>query len=1125
MTANYSSIHRLLLSVLMSLAWACTLQVDMTIAEDARTSHGWTDYFRTEVARIADQSQKDMAQVTPENWETLRANWRRELRLMLGLEPLPDRGDLNATITGTWNHDGLTIQRLHYQSSPGLYVAANLYLPAGDAPKDGWPVVLYVCGHAKVESYGRILGNKTGYHHHGLWFARHGTACLMIDTVQLGELHGEHHGTYKLGRWDWISRGYTPAGVEAWNAIRAIDMLEGWPGIDATRLGITGRSGGGAYSWFAAALDDRIRVAVPVAGITDLQNHIVDHCVEGHCDCMYMVNYFEWDYGKLASLVAPRPLLLANSDNDRIFPLSGVMRIHQILKEHYSRLAVPDNYGLLVTPGPHLDTQELQVGAFKWLMRNLHGKDVVIDEAAVKELRPEQLAVFDRETPSDERVAEVGSWFVPGPQAAQLPSNPEELIAALKDTSLRKPLSELKQQRPWRVLASGNQGEQPWQIIMEERTVGPSCKYLIVGNPKLTKVRVHFDAKIAGSDAIEVGEFGRLLDQPAIASKIADQDDWLDMFVLTRWQADAGPDKVKDRSQLARRFYLLGQMPDQSQLIDLLGALGYLNSVGSTELKITAAGRTAPIVLLAAMIAKSGVAPGLAIVQQIDLTSYPSDSVNAPSLPGWLRGTTMEHLRQLAGQVCVISEQHRSIDWNQEQLVDTASEPQQATGFKMVELKSESVDVWVRATRWSLANLADMPKLTFALPAKTGKQNQQPQLPQTGVDGLQYAVPGVDAEVRVGYRKAGTEAWSYTDWTRVTSSTDFSALVHLENLQSDTSYELRTQARSPAGEIASTLTGSFRTLPGSAKAGEGGFRLAVGTCQDFPDRDGPHGFDMYRSMLDRHVNAFVMAGDVVYYDEAARSVALANYHWQRTYSLPTVHLFHRQVPTYFLKDDHDTYVNDSWPGTRFPWTEAFTFEDGQRLFKYQTGLPDPAYRTVRLTRELQIWLMEGRDYRSPNTQPDGPNKTIWGAEQKAWLKETLEQSDALFRVVISPTPIVGPDRAGKHDNHSNQDFATEGGEIRKMLASFSNVVSVCGDRHWQYHSVDPETGLHEFSVGPASQRHAGGWDPKDFRQGIHQFLRVGGGYLEIELQVDPRPKLTLRHLDSYGNEKHMHVLQ
>ncbi len=62
--------------------------------------------------------------------------------------------------------------------------------------------------------------------------------------------------------------------------IRALDYLERRPEVDAERIGVTGRSGGGAYSWWVAALDDRIRAAVPVAGITTLRNHVVDGCVE-----------------------------------------------------------------------------------------------------------------------------------------------------------------------------------------------------------------------------------------------------------------------------------------------------------------------------------------------------------------------------------------------------------------------------------------------------------------------------------------------------------------------------------------------------------------------------------------------------------------------------------------------------------------------------------------------------------------------------------------------------------------------------------------------------------------------------------------------------------------------------
>jgi hypothetical protein len=131
--------------------------------------------------------------------------------------------------------DTVVVEKLHFQSSPGLYVTANLYLPKKiEAPL---PDVLYVCGHAEVKTNDVSYGNKTAYQHHGAWFARNGYACLVIDTVQLGEIPGLHHGTYREGMWWWNSRGYSPAAVEAWNCIRALDYLETRPEIDKTRFG------------------------------------------------------------------------------------------------------------------------------------------------------------------------------------------------------------------------------------------------------------------------------------------------------------------------------------------------------------------------------------------------------------------------------------------------------------------------------------------------------------------------------------------------------------------------------------------------------------------------------------------------------------------------------------------------------------------------------------------------------------------------------------------------------------------------------------------------------------------------------------------------------------------------
>jgi hypothetical protein len=173
----------------------------------------------------------------------------------------------------------------------------------------------------------------------------------------------------------------------------------------------------------------------------------------------------------------------------------------------------------------------------------------------------------------------------------------------------------------------------------------------------------------------------------------------------------------------------------------------------------------------------------------------------------------------------------------------------------------------------------------------------------------------------------------------------------------------------------------------------------------------------------------------------------------------------------------------------------------------------PRYATVRWGRHLQIWVLEGRDHRSPHPMPDGPEKSILGAEQKAWLLQTLAESDAPFKLVFSPTPVVGPDRNNKKDNHANTLFAWEGRELRDALSRIPGVIVCCGDRHWQYASVDAETGLWEFGCGPGSDDHELGWKEGDERP-EHRFLRVAGGFLSGEVGPSGKqgkPTLTLRH--------------
>ncbi|PYI87450.1 MAG: hypothetical protein DME26_06110 [Verrucomicrobia bacterium] len=378
------------------------------------------DYFRLETAKLADKCLADIK--TLDEWTSKREKYRQQLFEMLGLWPLPKKSDLQPVITGKVEQDSFFVEKLHFQSMPGLYVTANLYVPK-QLTKPA-PAVLYVCGHARVVTNGISYGNKVGYQHHGAWFARNGYVCLLIDTLQLGEIEGLHHGTYREGMWWWNSRGYTPAGVEAWNSIRALDYLVSRPEVDPERLGITGRSGGGAYSWTTAALDERIKVAAPVAGVTDLQNYVVDGAIEGHCDCMFILHTYRWDYPQLAALLAPRPLLIVNSDSDSIFPLDGVIRLHGKVRKIYELYQARDKLGLVIGPGPHKDTQDLQVPVLRWFNRHLKNEDPIIERAAVKFFEPEQLRALTG-IPPDQINKTIQNTFVPTATAPRVPESKE----------------------------------------------------------------------------------------------------------------------------------------------------------------------------------------------------------------------------------------------------------------------------------------------------------------------------------------------------------------------------------------------------------------------------------------------------------------------------------------------------------------------------------------------------------------------------------------------------------------------------------------------------------------------------------------------------------------------------
>jgi cephalosporin-C deacetylase-like acetyl esterase len=362
-----------------------------------------THYLTREARRITDRAAQEIA--SRESWEKVRDQRRREMRNMLGLDPWPARTPLHVQIRGRIEKADYSIEKIAFESLPKFYVTANLYLPRRRSGR--LPTILYVCGHS-LSPYGA----KAMYQRHGITFARNGYACLILDPIQIAETFALHHGVLNQEMYDWYAKGYTPAGVEVWNAIRAADYLATRPEVDRERLGITGRSGGAAMSWFTGAVDERFQVVAPVMGISTYAANVADNTQRRHCDCMFAINSHLHDMLHQGALIAPRPLLMAHGKKDLLFPIPGYEEFERRVGALYASYGQPDRFKNVVVDTGHQDSDFLRGEAVKWFDRwlaRIPAREPVLDytdEAGTN------LAVFDGSPPPDAQNFRVHETFL-----------------------------------------------------------------------------------------------------------------------------------------------------------------------------------------------------------------------------------------------------------------------------------------------------------------------------------------------------------------------------------------------------------------------------------------------------------------------------------------------------------------------------------------------------------------------------------------------------------------------------------------------------------------------------------------------------------------------------------------
>ena len=300
------------------------------------------------------------------DWRVRRQQVEQAVRKSLGLEQLPERTPLNVRTVASHDRGDYIAENIVFESRPGFPVTANLYRPKAP-PAARLPAVLCPIGH--------IIANgkrDTEVQSRSIKLARMGFVVLAYDAIGHGRrnLSGNSH---KEGGFALLPLGETISGWMVWDSMRAIDYLQSRPDVDASRIGVTGNSGGGLNTLYTAAIDPRVSVAA-ITGYTFEFNNWIKYA-GAHGACSYLPGLREMEWFEIAGLIAPRPLLMLNGERDPIFPASGARRAGYSTRALYSLLGYGDRARLYLVPEQgHAYSRPYREQMYGWMAKHLLGQ-------------------------------------------------------------------------------------------------------------------------------------------------------------------------------------------------------------------------------------------------------------------------------------------------------------------------------------------------------------------------------------------------------------------------------------------------------------------------------------------------------------------------------------------------------------------------------------------------------------------------------------------------------------------------------------------------------------------------------------------------------------------------------
>lgn len=316
-----------------------------------------------------------------EEWELRKVEIRENLLVSSGLWPLPEKTPLNARIFDERSGNGFTVSKVYFESLPGFFATGNLYMPAsGSGP---FPAVLSPHGHWQ---YGRLQNGESGsIPGRCIDFARQGFVILSLDMVGYNDSFQLPHDPNKsraqlkadsplpyepnLFRADFdFPRarlyGFSLAGLQLWNGIRALDFLCSLKKVDPDRIGVTGASGGATQTILLMTADQRVKVAAPV-NIIGAEKHPGCRC-ENSPGLWIGTSTVE-----MSAAFSPRPLLLMSASEDP-WTHSTPQREYPLIARYYALHGAKDNLANVHITGGHNYNAETRAAVYKWFCRHLN---------------------------------------------------------------------------------------------------------------------------------------------------------------------------------------------------------------------------------------------------------------------------------------------------------------------------------------------------------------------------------------------------------------------------------------------------------------------------------------------------------------------------------------------------------------------------------------------------------------------------------------------------------------------------------------------------------------------------------------------------------------------------------